>query len=248
MKNKEIEKIRRNLEYRIEEWVGFDIPSEGSEDHDRWLGMVHDVKDIVSIADVISYLESVNIDIDEFFIDGECDLIAAGLNPEEISISVLSMLGLEIESRKKPDDSLIRVLEYGGKYFLVDGDQVAYFSTEIEAINCALTITGPEDSSIFDLNPHSNSAILEGSKDQLVDLQERAVLIIVKNWPDGTMAFKFGSAIQSALGISKDQMSLVQLSPERIFRASTCVNEIDFRSALKERVGKIADLVLFIEV
>jgi hypothetical protein len=161
MKNNEIEKIRRNLEYRIEEWVGFDIPSEGSEDHDRWLGMVNDVKDIVSIADVISYLESENIDTDEFFIDGEYDLIAAGFNPEQISIAVLTILGLEIESRKKPDDSLIRVLEYGGKYFLVDGDQVAHFSTEIEAINCALTITRPSDSAAFDFNSHYNSAISE---------------------------------------------------------------------------------------
>jgi hypothetical protein len=62
------------------------------------------------------------------------------------------------------------------------------------------------------------------------------------------MAFKFGSAIQSSLGISKDQISLIQLSPERIFRALTCVNEADFRSALKERVGNISDSVLFIEI
>ena len=47
MKNNEIEKIRRTLEHRIEEWVGSDTPTVGSDDHDRWLGMIQEVKDIV---------------------------------------------------------------------------------------------------------------------------------------------------------------------------------------------------------
>lgn len=114
MKNNEIEKIRRILEHRIEEWVGFDMPSEGSEDHDRWLGMIQEVKEIVSIADVMSYLESNNIDTDDFFIDGEFDLIAAGLSPDEVPTAILSKLGSEIDSKKGMDDSLVRVLEYGG--------------------------------------------------------------------------------------------------------------------------------------
>jgi hypothetical protein len=248
MKNNEIEKIRKNLEHRIEEWVGFDMPSEGSEDHDRWLGMIQEVKEIVSIADVMSYLESNNIDTDDFFIDGEFDLIAAGLGPDDVPTAILSKLGSEIDSKKGMDDSFVRVLEYGGQYFLMDRGQASHFSSEIDAINYLGIGHTSEDSINFACDSNSGRVSLDGTKEQLSEVQERAVLIVLKNWPDGIMAFKLGSAIQSALNISKDQMSVVQISPERIFRVLTCVDERDFRSALKERVGSISDGVLFIEI
>jgi hypothetical protein len=248
MKNNEIEKIRRALEYRIEEWVGFDTPNAGSEDYDQWLGMIQEVNDIVSIADVMSYLESNNIDTDDFFIDGEFDLIAAGLSPDEVPAAILSKLGSEIDSKKGMDDSLVRVLEYGGQYFLMDRGQVLHFSSEIDAINYLGVSQTPEDNINLACEAYSDRLSLDEAKERLSEVQERPVLIVVKNWPDGTMAFKLGSAIQSALDISKDQMSVVQISPERIFRVLTCVDERDFRSALKDRVGSISDGVLFIEI
>jgi hypothetical protein len=248
MKNNEIEKIRRTLEHRIEEWVGSDTPTVGSDDHDRWLGMIQEVKDIVSIADVMSYLESNNIDTDDFFIDGEFDLIAAGLCPDEVSAAILSKLGSEIDSKKGMDDSLVRVLEYGGQYFLMDRGQASHFLSEIDAINYLGIGHTSEDSINFACDSNSGRVSLDEAKERLSEVQERAVLIVIKNWPDGTMAFKLGSTIQSALDISKDQMSVVQISPERIFRVLTCVDERDFRGALKDRVGSISDGVLFIEI
>ena len=65
--------------------------------------------------------------------------------------------------------------------------------------------------------------------------KKRPVLIVVEKWPDGTMAFKFGSALMSALGRHRDQATLVQLGPERIFRVETDVSEPEFRSALKTK-------------
>ena len=65
--------------------------------------------------------------------------------------------------------------------------------------------------------------------------KKRPVLIVVEKWPDGTMAFKFGSALMSALGQHRDQTTLVQLGPERIFRVETDVSEPEFRSALKTK-------------
>lgn len=61
----------------------------------------------------------------------------------------------------------------------------------------------------------------------------RPVLIVVEKWPHGTMAFKFGSALMSALGQRRDEATLMQLGPERIFRTETDVSEAEFRSALK---------------
>lgn len=63
--------------------------------------------------------------------------------------------------------------------------------------------------------------------------KKRPVLIVVEEWPDGTMAFKFGSAMMSALGQRRDRATLVQFSPERIFRVETDVSEAEFRLALK---------------
>lgn len=65
--------------------------------------------------------------------------------------------------------------------------------------------------------------------------KKRPVLIVVEKWPHGTMAFKFGSALMSALGQRQAEATLVQLGPERIFRVETDVPEAEFRLALKTR-------------
>jgi hypothetical protein len=65
--------------------------------------------------------------------------------------------------------------------------------------------------------------------------KKRPVLIVVEKWPDGTMAFKFGSAMMSALGQHRDKATLVQFGPERIFKIETDVSEAEFRSALKTK-------------
>lgn len=63
--------------------------------------------------------------------------------------------------------------------------------------------------------------------------KKRPVHIVVEKWPDGTMAFKFGSALMTALGQRRDEATLVQLGPERIFRVETDVSEAEFRLALE---------------
>ena len=65
--------------------------------------------------------------------------------------------------------------------------------------------------------------------------KKRQVLIVVEKWPHGTMAFKFGSALMSALGQHRDEANLVQFSPDRIFKVETDVSEAEFRSALKTK-------------
>lgn len=130
----------------------------------------------------------------------------------------------------------------------MDHGQVLHFSSEIDAINYSGVGHTSEDSINFACDSYFDRVSLDEAKERLSEVQERAVLIVIKNWPDGTMAFKLGSSIQSALDISKDQMSVIQISPERIFRVLTCVDERDFRGALKDRVGNISDGVLFIEI
>jgi hypothetical protein len=77
---------------------------------------------------------------------------------------------------------------------------------------------------------------------------KRPVLIVVPNWPDGTMAFKFGSAVMLALGLQKSERTLVQLKPERIFRVETDVSEDQFRERLASRDVSFRGPVYFFEI
>ena len=62
------------------------------------------------------------------------------------------------------------------------------------------------------------------------------------------MALKFVGAMQTALGAKKDEVTLVQMAPERIFRVETEVSEADFRKAMKSRDIAFGGSIPFIEV
>lgn len=71
---------------------------------------------------------------------------------------------------------------------------------------------------------------LLGSADALTT---RWILIVVPKWPSGTMAFKLGSAIMSALNVDPDSAALVQFVPERIFKVQTNISKEEFQAKLK---------------
>jgi hypothetical protein len=76
----------------------------------------------------------------------------------------------------------------------------------------------------------------------------RTVLIVVTEWPGATMAIKFYYAIRSALGAAKEEMILVQMAPERIFRVETKVSEADFIKAMSLKDVSCRGSILFIEI
>jgi hypothetical protein len=76
----------------------------------------------------------------------------------------------------------------------------------------------------------------------------RAVLVIVTEWPSGTMAMKFGSAMKRALRLTEDEMHVVQMSPEQIFRTMTDVTEGEFREAMSKSDVSCPGRVLFVEL
>ena len=78
--------------------------------------------------------------------------------------------------------------------------------------------------------------------------KKRPVFIVVEKWPDGTMAFKFGSALMSALGQHRDATTLVQLGPARIFRVETDVSGAEFRLALQANGISYHGRILFSEL
>lgn len=78
--------------------------------------------------------------------------------------------------------------------------------------------------------------------------RRRAVLVVVTDWPGGTMAFKFGYAMKAALQAQSDDIELVQKAPERIFRAWTDVDEKSFFESLSNNGVTYSGRVLFIEL
>lgn len=77
--------------------------------------------------------------------------------------------------------------------------------------------------------------------------KSRNVIIIVPNWPDGTMAMKFGYVMCSALRCPREDMRLIEYAPARIFRAISAVSEQEFRDALVKPGISVPKRIRFVE-
>ncbi len=96
--------------------------------------------------------------------------------------------------------------------------------------------------------PREEPSSKQDTAQKQVDNTSRPVLIVVTDWPSGTMAFKFGGSLQASLGVTKEEMKLVQMTPERIFRVETKISETDFRKAMNARDVASGGTVLFLEI
>ncbi len=72
--------------------------------------------------------------------------------------------------------------------------------------------------------------------------------IIVTEWPGGTMAMKFGSALRDSLYVSKEEMQLVKFAPERIFKTTSQVTEQEFRETLSKHNVSCPGRIIFVDV
>lgn len=66
MTNK-LKKMKSALQSELSEWLGFDIPKEGSEDYEAWTSRASVIDDISSFGDVYSYLQEDDDRAEEFF-------------------------------------------------------------------------------------------------------------------------------------------------------------------------------------
>ena len=51
-----IERMKAQLRADLSEWLGSDIPDEGSEDHQTWVSRSQEIEDISTFEDVYAYL------------------------------------------------------------------------------------------------------------------------------------------------------------------------------------------------
>lgn len=123
----EIDAMRQVFQREVEEWLGYDIPDEGSEDYDRWQCMLMDIEDIRDIGHVREYLEQRGQSFAQFCMDGEYDLIAAGLSPMDVPTTIIEAFGEDTEhdcdGHEWSPDWEKSVYQYSGiRYEIADGD------------------------------------------------------------------------------------------------------------------------------
>jgi hypothetical protein len=250
--NRTIEEMKSALRQGVDEWLGYDIPEEGTEDYERWQSMLADIEDIETLQDVIDYVESRRKDVAEFFMCGRYDLIDAGMNPSEIPVSIISGAGEVIASHKISDGTEVTVYSYSQKYFVVRESEARIFDNESDALQAAGIASDAENQIADPIEPDEGHSIIHiNSRPPEIKLSAkstRAVLVIVTEWPGGTMAIKFGSALQAALRAKKDDMKILQLSPERIFRVLTNTTEQRFRKSLDKSNISNKGRIIFIEL
>lgn len=244
-----IERMKSDLLKQVEEWVGMHRPVEGSEDYETWQWKLDTIKAFKTIDDVIEYVECNFLDLNDFFLTGEYELITAGLAPEKVPSSIVSEHGELIAEQVLPSGAKCEIFFFDGKYFVLDESRIQIVDSEKEA----LMIAGIEEESSNDFiddkeysthspNPQTSSSPKKAKRNR------RAVLIVIPSWPSGTIAMKFGSALRNALNVEKDEMTLLQMAPERIFRVETDVSEAEFRERMKSRGFNSNRNVLFIEM
>lgn len=257
-----VESMKQDLIGRVDEWVGMHVPAEGTEDYDSWQQKLAEIDDIKTIHDVINYLEGESQKIDDFFITGQYNVISAGLESAQVELEVIKALGEKVAEQSWSGGSWVNVYLYDAKYFVITEVGTTAFDDEASAFKSAGIGDNTYDEVTFSKIDSSKSepeedspeqgakraAKLRHQNDQLLSRKRRAVLVIVTEWPGGTMAMKFGGAMQSALVADKKHMTLVQMEPERIFRVETAVTEDEFRKALKKYDVGCPGRVIFVEL
>lgn len=245
MKNSQIAKMKQHLMTQVDEWLGNSSPHEGSEDYLRWQDMLQEIEDAESVEQIREYLESKGIDADEFFIDGSYDLIKAGVPPHMISRKIIESLGEEINLIDDRGAFSEKLYKYSGLYFSISNGVVTPLNSRSEKIK-GIDISQEQPCLKSNLLPKdAKSSATETRESIPLNKNKRFVILIVRNWPDGTMAFKLGSALLNALNVKQDEISVLQASPERIFKVNTSVSEDAFRSYLRERSFSNQDIKFF---
>ena len=251
-RNDFVDRMKDHFMGRIDEWLGFDIPEEGMEDHELWMSKIAEVEQIQSLQDVIAYIEeSMGQDFAEFIIEGEYDLVEARMNPLEIPRSVVLALG-ELVALEEEAESEYELYAYGGKFFAVpigtdtnigcfdsERDALAFLGMDVPA-DTGHSIDTSEAKRVKPLSVDSGALWEDLERYQNAVSQAvkrrptRIIHVLIPEWPGGTMAFKFGSALYASLYTEKANVRVIQFEPERIFRVETAVTEAEFRETLSK--------------
>lgn len=143
-----IKSMKSSLKVRVDEWVGFDIPNEGTEDYERWQSMLLDIEDVDNINGVREYLESNGMgEFDDFLICGEWDISELVDDPSIVPIELVVNTAEEIASQQREDGSWSTVYKYGKWFVSVNEDESKFF----DDVESALAHAGITEESSDDI-------------------------------------------------------------------------------------------------
>jgi hypothetical protein len=126
--------VRSILEHEIDEWLGFHVPDEGTEDYEQWQAKVSEVADLTDIYGVIDYLSDRGRDADQLFIDHEIGLLKAGMEPADVPVRVVEALGGKIGGGLTASGADATAYLYDGHYFVVRDREPTHFLERAAAL------------------------------------------------------------------------------------------------------------------
>jgi hypothetical protein len=150
-----IDSMKSALEWKVEEWVGFHIPDEGSEDYDRWQNMLRDIEDVESISDVQSFIEGGMGDFDDFLICGEWDISDMVDDPKSIPWELVVNTAEEIASQQWECGSWSNVYKYGKWFVSVNEVECGFHKDAKSAFTGARISLDSQDYISYQSNDHN---------------------------------------------------------------------------------------------
>lgn len=126
--------VRSILEHEIDEWLGFHVPDEGTEDYEQWQAKVSEVADLTNIYGVIDYLSDRGRDADQIFIDHEIGLLRACMEPADVPVRVIEALGEIIKAGLPVSSRLAVAYLYDGQHFVVRDGKLSHYPDKAAAL------------------------------------------------------------------------------------------------------------------
>ena len=134
VRNEIIRNMKSDLLMRVDEWLGMDIPDEGTEDYDTWQSKLDEIDAIENITDVINYGESSGLDVDNFFVCGEYEVISAGLNSKDVPLALVTEIENLIAEQSRDEALWMKVYCFDKKYFVINTIGTKIFDLESNAL------------------------------------------------------------------------------------------------------------------
>ena len=235
---KEIQSMKRKLLSSAIDWKGAE-GSAGEPQRAEWLALVERIANLETPDEAIEILIDAGNDAEGWLIANSVDLVRAGMEPSLVPSAVISGLGELVAEQTWNGGSWVSVYKYGGSYYVLSEVEVACFESHEAAFDAAGIGNEVHDEieSVRVYAP-SNTASQEDQQypqeanHPLRSEPRTAALLIVRDWPGGTNAMRFGQALRRALKLSDGDLQLIAKAAARVYQVRTPATPKELEEAM----------------
>jgi len=112
-----IKRMKRDLHYLLSEAFGGHSLDE--EDQATWKFKAEQVDEIIDIEDVVDRAEGLHIDVDDFFVRGEYEVLTAGMDIEDVPMELIIEAGELIAEQSGSIRECVKVYYFDKTYFTI---------------------------------------------------------------------------------------------------------------------------------